>query len=73
MKKRKVKLLRKISLDIVDLMNDINAWLVDEDDDSMEDDLNELVNEADDEDDGHEMADHNTGEGITEDEKDSKE
>ena len=73
MKKRKVKLLRKISLDIVDLMHDINAWLVDEDDDSMEDDLNELVNEADDEDDGHEMADHNTGEGITEDEKDSKE
>ena len=39
---------------IDDVMNDINAWLVDEDDDSMEVDLRKLVGKPDD---GHETAD----------------
>ena len=41
---------RKISMDIGVVMNDINTWLVDEDNYSMEDDLNQLVGESDDED-----------------------
>ena len=43
MVKTKVKMSkRKMSMDIDDAINDINAWLVDEEDVSMEDDLHEL-------------------------------
>ena len=43
MVKTKVKMSkRKMSMDIDDVINDINAWLVDEEDVSMEDDLHEL-------------------------------
>ena len=60
-KKQKVKMLkRRLSMDIDDVRNDINAWLVDEDDDSMENDFSELV------------GDH-TKEDIIEDERDVSE
>lgn len=59
------------SMDIDDLMNDTNAQLVDEGDDSMEDDLRDH-HEADDEDDGHEVAGR-TKEGIVEDKRNNKE
>ena len=72
-KKQKVKMLkRRLSMDIDDVRNDINAWLVDEDDDSMENDFSELVGETDDEDDRHKIADH-TKEDIIEDERDVSE
>ena len=63
-KKQNKNFEEKIRIDVDNPMNDVSAWLVDEDGDSMEDDLNELVQEAVDEDFGHEIADHNTGEGI---------
>lgn len=59
-------------MDIDDVMNDINAWLVDEDDGIMEDNFNELVGVADDEGNRHEIADH-TKEDIIEDERDTEE
>ena len=62
-------------MDTAGVVNDINTWLVDEDNHSMEDDLldlNQLVGEADDNDDGHEIVD-NTEEDIIKDERDSDE
>ena len=59
-------------MDIDDVMNDNNAWLLDEDDGIMEDNFNELVGVADDEDNRHEIADH-TKEDIIEDERDIEE
>ena len=55
-----------------EVMDGVNAWLVDEDDDGTKDDPKEIVGKAEDEDDRHEIPDC-TKENIAEDEKNSKE
>ena len=71
-KKQKVKCQKKISMGTDEVMDGVNAWLVDEDDDGTKDDPKEIVGQAEDEDDRHEIPDC-TKENIVEDEKNSKE